>query len=106
MQKFKATFSNELNEKIVHTVQKLVDEYTFYIGSQKIRIRIYQDENEKYGYSLSHYYYSSKQLDPYIPSKQNGFTSPEEALDIARYGLILYYVPDDSQAKWVENALF
>lgn len=106
MKKFKNSFSEELRSKIVHTVQKLIDEYSFYIDSQKIKIRLYEDEYESYGYSLSHYYHSQKQLGPYISSRQNGFTSPEEALDHARYNLILYYDPNDAQAKWVENPDF
>ncbi len=106
MKYFKEVFTHEIEIGKINEVYRKVAEYYFYLGYQRLGIKIYETLNHTYSYQLSHYYHGSKLAGPYISSISSGFSSLSEALYKAKNDIFSFYDPNDEKAVWKENESF
>lgn len=87
--------------KSEHTseVKRLVNEYSLYVGDQRVGIKIYLDSDGYYQMNTSHFYQGKDKAGAYITSAAN-FKSEEEALSNAERQLLAFY---DGQGEWRKN---
>ncbi|GIN39034.1 hypothetical protein [Heyndrickxia oleronia] len=91
-----------LNSKHTTGIQKLVNEYSLYVGDQKVGIKIYFDANGYYQMATSHFYKGEGKAGVYITSAAN-FESEKEALRNAKNQLLMFY---DGKGEWRKNKYY
>ena len=88
-----------LTDKDISEVKRLVNEYSIFVGDQRIGIKIYIDENGLYQMKTSHFYQGKNNSGAYI-STAAIFETEQEALNRAKNQLLAFY---DGQGMWHEN---
>lgn len=88
-----------LADKNIYEVKRLVNEYSMFVGNQRIGIKVYFDENGFYQMETSHFYQGKNNAGAYITTAVN-FETEQEALKRAKNQLLAFY---DGQGIWHEN---
>lgn len=88
-----------LSSEHTSEIKRLVNEYSLYVGYQKVGIKIYLESNGYYQMDTSHYYTGKDKAGAYITSAAN-FSSEQEALRNAKNQLLSFY---DGEGEWRVN---
>lgn len=88
-----------LSSQHTSEIKRLVNEYSLYVGYQKVGIKIYSESNGYYQMDTSHYYRGKNKAGVYITSATT-FFSEEEALHNAKNQLLSFY---DGEGEWRAN---
>lgn len=88
-----------LDKEQISDVMKLVNEYSMFIGFQRVGIKIFIDSNGKYQMNTSHFYKGKGMAGVYTTSFGNHDTE-DEALKFARKQLLSFY---DGEGEWKKN---
>lgn len=88
-----------LTNRHTSEIKRLVNEYSLYVGYQKVGIKIYIDADGYYQMKTSHFYRGKDKAGVYITSAAN-FESEKEALRNAKNQLLSFY---DGEGEWKEN---
>lgn len=91
---FELLASNHISE-----IKRLVNEYSLFVGHQRVGIKIYIDDEGYYQMKTSHFYRGKDKAGVYISSAAN-FESEREALRNAKTQLLFFY---DGEGEWKEN---
>ncbi|OLN21719.1 hypothetical protein BTO30_13540 [Domibacillus antri] len=90
---------NILSSERISEIKRLINEYSLYVGDQKIGIKIYLDSDGYYQMETSHYYRGKDKAGVYITSAAN-FESEDEALSNAKRQLLMF---NDGKGEWRKN---
>lgn len=88
-----------LADQNISEVRRIVNEYSMFVGNQRIGIKIYIDENGFYQMKTSHFYQGKDNAGAYITTAAN-FETEHDALNRAKNQLLAFY---DGQGMWHEN---
>ena len=88
-----------LTDNHTSEIKRLVNEYSFYVGKQRVGIKIHIDTYGYYQMETSHFYRGKNKAGVYISSAAN-FESEKEALLNAKKQLLSFY---DGEGEWKEN---
>lgn len=80
-------------------IKRLVNEYSLYVGNQKVGIKIHIDAFGYYQMKTSHFYRGKNKAGFYITSAAN-FETEKEALRYANSQLLSFY---DGEGEWKDN---
>lgn len=93
-------FLDIFNNKEIYEVYKFIEEFSIWIDSQEIKIKISLDNYGRYHHRLSHHYKGSKQAGTYLSSICVG-SSKKEAYMNAYREIFSFYDPTDKKAEWI-----
>lgn len=88
-----------LTDENILEAKRLINEYSMFIGKQRVGIKIYIDADGYYQMRTSHYYQGKDKASAYTTSSTS-FESEREALSRAKNQLLSFY---DGQGRWHEN---
>lgn len=87
-----------LADKNISEVKRLVNEYSMFVGNQRIGIKVYFDENGFYQMETSHFYQGKNNAGAYITTAVN-FETEQEALKELRTNFWLSTMDRESGMK-------
>lgn len=86
----------------VSEAYEIVGEFEFYVGEQKIKIKLRKDPANRFYHDISHYYQSPEQTHSYLYNGKH-YDNKEQALSGAVKQVVSSYSEEYGDRYWIQN---